>query len=191
MNSKEQTANWSSNFSVPSCSSRQVFQSARNSLRMGSGGTLKPTKRTGVSAAVFSRENLVRYRLGAESNFHSWEVLLVTRRNEPYRGCWSLPGGNLLEDEDILDGAKRELREETGVILPSLQGPLASQDVNELFTIYVCAGVCESNPVLTANDDAERALFVPLNRMSQLDTTPGLAEIVHRVAALVLPASCG
>jgi 8-oxo-dGTP diphosphatase len=43
------------------------------------------------------------------------QVLVITRANEPFRGRPALPGGFLREDEDIADGAVRELAEETGL----------------------------------------------------------------------------
>ncbi|MCR5444467.1 MAG: NUDIX hydrolase [Bacteroidales bacterium] len=43
------------------------------------------------------------------------EVLLVRRRNEPFRGCWALPGGFMEMDETIEHCAVRELQEETGI----------------------------------------------------------------------------
>ena len=43
------------------------------------------------------------------------EVLLVCRGNEPYRGCWALPGGFMEMDEPIERCAVRELREETAL----------------------------------------------------------------------------
>ena len=42
-------------------------------------------------------------------------LLLIERAEEPFRGCWALPGGFLQEFEDLDACARRELREETGV----------------------------------------------------------------------------
>jgi 8-oxo-dGTP diphosphatase len=42
-------------------------------------------------------------------------VLLVQRREHPYRGYWALPGGFVRADESAGEAAVRELAEETGV----------------------------------------------------------------------------
>ncbi|MBR4178650.1 MAG: NUDIX hydrolase [Bacilli bacterium] len=43
------------------------------------------------------------------------KVLLIQRTNEPYYGYWALPGGGLYNNELVIDGAKRELKEKTGI----------------------------------------------------------------------------
>ena len=43
------------------------------------------------------------------------KVLLIERGIEPFKGCWAFPGGFLNMDEDALAGARRELKEETGL----------------------------------------------------------------------------
>lgn len=43
------------------------------------------------------------------------KVLLIKRKNEPYKDYWALPGGCLYNNELVLDGAKRELKEKTGI----------------------------------------------------------------------------
>ena len=42
-------------------------------------------------------------------------VLLVERGVEPFKGRWAFPGGFMKMDETALQGAKRELKEETGL----------------------------------------------------------------------------
>ena len=43
------------------------------------------------------------------------QVLLIERGIEPYKGRWAFPGGFLKMDETAEEGARRELKEETGL----------------------------------------------------------------------------
>ena len=42
------------------------------------------------------------------------QVLLIKRKNEPFKGHWAFPGGFMEIDEDAATAARRELLEETG-----------------------------------------------------------------------------
>jgi ADP-ribose pyrophosphatase YjhB (NUDIX family) len=44
-------------------------------------------------------------------------ILLIERGGEPLKGWWSLPGGVLETGETLADGVRREVREETGLIV--------------------------------------------------------------------------
>ena len=46
---------------------------------------------------------------------HELELLLIKRGGHPYKGKWAIPGGFVNMTESLDDGAKSELKEETGL----------------------------------------------------------------------------
>jgi len=49
---------------------------------------------------------------------HGKKLLWVQRELQPQRGLWAIPGGFLENNETLAQGAARELREESGVLIP-------------------------------------------------------------------------
>ncbi len=56
---------------------------------------------------------------------HRNRVLLIRRGSEPLKGEWTIPGGMLELGEELAEGVKREIKEETGLEVE----PLAVLDV--------------------------------------------------------------
>jgi len=52
---------------------------------------------------------------------HRQRVLLIKRGTEPLKHQWSIPGGMLELGEELAEGARRELKEETGLDVEPLE----------------------------------------------------------------------
>lgn len=109
----------------------------------------------------------------------SGHILLVKRGDMPGKGLWALPGGFLNQDETMLDGAIRELKEETKikVPVPVLKGSIKAsktfdapnrsargRTITQAF--FIDLGVGEL-PKVKGSDDAEKAFWVPLNEVGK------------------------
>lgn len=85
------------------------------------------------------------------------KVLLVKRGVEPNKGFWATPGGYVEWDESTEDAAKREVKEETGLNVQSLQlvGVYSSPDRHpkQVINVLYLAGVEQGEPI--PGDDAE------------------------------------
>ncbi len=105
----------------------------------------------------------------------SGHVLVVRRKGNPGKGLIALPGGFLNQEEKILTGALRELKEETGIKVPKedLESSVIDQRVfdhpdrslrgrtiTHAFLINLKAGAL---PYVKGSDDAEKAFWMPLS----------------------------
>lgn len=116
------------------------------------------------------------------------QVLLIKRKNEPYKDCWALPGGFLNDNETLLECAKRELEEETGLKLTNLRfqfiadNPTRDPRGRTLSAVYY-ACVYQKLPLKPA-DDAIDCRWMFLEDIMHFDRIP-LAfdhfEILSRV----------
>ncbi len=96
------------------------------------------------------------------------KLLLVERAEEPFRGYWDIPGGFLDSGEHPGIGAKRELREETGLEI-ELTGLLGFfMDVygeEALPTLNICYLARLAGGTARAGSDAASLRWFPLDAL--------------------------
>lgn len=95
-------------------------------------------------------------------------VLLIQRKNAPFKGAWALPGGFVDENEPLDRAASRELREETGISNVAFEQLGAFGDpgrdprghtVSVAFFTFVVATTLP----IAAGDDAAEVAWHPLH----------------------------
>ncbi len=102
-------------------------------------------------------------------------VLLIRRKYPPYRDCWAIPGGFVLDDESLEDAVKRELLEEAGIEVNYLEqlytfGDPGRDPRQRIISVAYFAMVKSAlYQRLKASTDAEEAQWFPINML------PGLA----------------
>jgi 8-oxo-dGTP diphosphatase len=117
--------------------------------------------------------------------FRGDDVLLVQRGKQPYSGFWSLPGGEIQWGETAADAARRELKEETGLLALSLalgdvaDGILRDGEgvVTAHYTIVVFA-TCDVAGTLAPASDAAAARFFAPGERARLQCTPRLERVI-------------
>ena len=99
------------------------------------------------------------------------EVLLIKRKNEPFKDCWALPGGFMEIDETLVECAKRELKEETGIdvnesklyfkkILDKVDRDSRGRVVSVVYMTHV-----SQKTIVNAGDDAKEYAWFEINNL--------------------------
>ena len=97
------------------------------------------------------------------------QLLLIKRKNKPFRNCWALPGGFVEENEDLVVAAKRELEEETEIKIDSLQQigtfgkPFRDPRGHMISVAYF--GEVPENTIAIASDDAKEVAWFTINEL--------------------------
>jgi 8-oxo-dGTP diphosphatase len=115
------------------------------------------------------------------------KIVLVQRARSPLKGYWSLPGGLIEPGERIEEALKREVLEETGLIvrpkkmfeiferiIPDAEG---RAEYHYILHDYVCTVVGGD---LKAGDDASRVAWVERANLKHLQLTEGTLEVIEK-----------
>ena len=102
------------------------------------------------------------------------KTLLIKREKEPFKDHWALPGGFMEIDEPPEEGARRELKEETGFEVTETEqigvfGKVDRDPRGRIISIaYSAVLFRDSLPELTASSDAKEIRFFDLNNLPSL-----------------------
>lgn len=99
-------------------------------------------------------------------------ILLIQRKNEPYKGMWALPGGFVDENEDLETAARRELKEEASIEVEKLSQVKAfgkpGRDPRQHTVSIAFAGIAAKAVVVQAADDAKDAQWFDRKNLPEL-----------------------
>ena len=114
-----------------------------------------------VDAVIFSKED--------QSDF----ILLVKRKNEPFKGKWVLPGGFVDDGESLEVAALRELEEETSLKMKALTQLKAYGDPGRdprghTVSVAFWGKVNKKNSEIKAASDAADVRWLDLNNLPEL-----------------------
>ena len=110
-------------------------------------------------------------------------ILLIRRGHGPAAGEWSLPGGRVEGGETLAEAVVRELAEETGLeaVCDDLVGWVERIGTDHHFVIFDFLVTVLDDPETPprAGADAAEAAWVPIDQVTHLRLTDGLAEFLH------------
>ena len=125
----------------------------------------------GVGALIFERDR----------------ILMAERGGEPLKGWWSIPGGLVETGERLEDAVRREVREETGLIVKPLgvlqiferimRDAKGAAEYHYVLIDYICR---ISGGALRAGDDVSRAEWVRRKDLPRLRITEGTLAVIEK-----------
>ncbi len=98
-------------------------------------------------------------------------IVLIERKNDPFKGKYALPGGFLdREDEDLVETLRREMREEINLDLEDVfeVGSYSSKDRDPRGRVITVAYAARGVGELKAGDDAKSYKIVPISSIKEM-----------------------
>jgi ADP-ribose pyrophosphatase YjhB (NUDIX family) len=109
---------------------------------------------------------------------HDDALLMVQRAQEPGKGLWSLPGGRVEQGEYLADALRREVLEETGLVVAvgELAGILEVPGEELHYVILDYHATVTGDPTVHAGTDASDVRWIPLDQVAHMQCTPRFVE---------------
>jgi len=101
------------------------------------------------------------------------QVLLIERKNHPFKNMWALPGGFVDKDEDLETAAYRELKEETSIANIQLAqlhtfGKPGRDPRGHTVSVAYIGYLKNSNQKIEAGDDAKNLQWFSVDHLPEL-----------------------
>jgi 8-oxo-dGTP diphosphatase len=123
--------------------------------------------------------------VGAVIRDGAGRLLLIRRGREPGKGLWSIPGGRVEAGESDEEAVVREVREETGLIVapgPFIGSVLRPRGGAQMEIRDYAATVTGGE--LRAGDDADDAMWAPVEALGELPLADGLLDALRGWGAI-------
>ena len=97
-------------------------------------------------------------------------IILIKRKNSPYKNYWALPGGRVEDIESVEEALIREMKEETNtkVTIQNILGVYSGPDRDPRGPSLSVVFICGYSGVPMAADDAEKLMIIPLQEAINL-----------------------
>lgn len=100
-------------------------------------------------------------------------LLLISRKYEPFKKFWALPGGLVLNDESLEEAVRRELKEEAGIDVSYLEqlytfGKTDRDPRNRVISVTYYGLVRPKDYQISAQTDAEDVAWFNINKLPKL-----------------------
>ncbi|MCK5706338.1 MAG: NUDIX hydrolase [Candidatus Aureabacteria bacterium] len=100
------------------------------------------------------------------------KILLIKRKNDPFKGYWALPGGYMEMHEKISGAALRELKEETGLSLSNLKFfkyfDTVKRDPRDRTITFVFYDVLDEEVKVYAASDSKETKWLEIKAIKKL-----------------------